>query len=144
MDEGCDKCHFTAPCSKCSKCKIAKYCVHWQIHKPICRPYSLKEVWGVDILSNQEVGKLEISEYRNRYRHRLVQTDHLVFTQGELCPATELFGIPLLIYSPGVATGRDIENGGNQPAVYLRIEPLNGIAPPRCVPFHCRCVVLVY
>jgi hypothetical protein len=70
-------------------------------------------------------------EHRKRYRQKLVQTDHPVFTRGELCPVPELFGIPLLIHSPVIATGIDIENGDNQPAVYLRIEPEDGFAPAR-------------
>jgi len=72
-----------------------------------------------------------MSEHRKRYRHELVQIDHPVFTCGELCPVPELFGIPLLIHSPVVATGIDIKNGDNQPAVYLQIEPKDGFAPAR-------------
>ena len=115
---------------------------HWQVHKPICRPYSPKEVWGVTILSNREVGKLDMFEHRKRYRHELVQIDHPVFTQGELCPVPDLFGIPLLIHSPVIATGKDIKNGGNQPAVYLRIEPKDGLAPIPCVHFNCYVVLI--
>lgn len=56
--------------------------------------------------------------------------DHLVFKRGELCPVTKLFGIPLLIYSAAVERGIDMPGQGNQPAVYLRIEPHDGFAPP--------------
>lgn len=65
-----------------------------------------------------------------------------MFTRGELCPVPELFGIPLLIHSPVIATGIDIENGGNQPAVYLRIEPKDGLAPARCADFNCYAVLI--
>jgi hypothetical protein len=63
-----------------------------------------------------------------------------VYTRGELCPVPELFGIPLLIYSPAIiAIGID---GDNQPAVYLRILPKDGMAPARCVRFHITLVLI--
>ena len=57
--------------------------------------------------------------------------DHPVFKRGELCPVTALFGIPLLIYSAAAERRIDMSGQGNQPAVYLRIEPDNGFAPPQ-------------
>jgi hypothetical protein len=100
----------------------------------MCRSYSPKEVWGITILSNREVGILDISGHHKRYRHELVPINHPVFTHGEVCPVPRLFGIPLLIYSQSIAIGREIiADGDNQPAVYLRIEPHNCFAPVKYV-----------
>lgn len=147
----CSKCQFGHnEVSACSKCKTAWYCskecqkAHWEIHKPLCRPYSPNEVWGIKLLCDAEkppsASKDNSGPVPGRFVHELVNTNHPVFKRGELCPVTALFGIPLLIYSAAVERGIDMPGQGNQPAVYLRIEPDNGFAPPpwqMCLPGSC-------
>ncbi|KAF8069896.1 ectomycorrhiza-upregulated zf-MYND domain-containing protein [Lyophyllum atratum] len=138
--ENCTKCNFPRDSlQKCSKCKTVSYCSkecqtsHWPVHKPMCRVYSPKEVWGVQMLSTGEAEALNISrdDWTKRCRHKLVTNDHGIFTRGELCPVTALFGIPLVIYSHTLATGTEPvpSKGENQAAVFLRIEPGDGFAP---------------
>uniref|UniRef100_A0A8H8CPL9 Uncharacterized protein n=1 Tax=Psilocybe cubensis TaxID=181762 RepID=A0A8H8CPL9_PSICU len=59
--------------------------------------------------------------------------DHDIFRLGEVCPFTELYGVPIILFSPLVHLGKREPNDmmDNLPAVYLRIEPRNGFAPLR-------------
>ncbi len=140
----------------CSTCRTVWYCVsqrdpdagggrshprqsqkcqkgHWRTHKPTCRPYSPNEVWGIRLLgkADYDPAKSAGADRGGAFQHVLLKTDDPVFTRGELCPVTKLYGLPILIHSPAMAKGLDA--AGNQPAVYLRIEPDNGFAPMRLV-----------
>ncbi|CAA7260743.1 unnamed protein product [Cyclocybe aegerita] len=76
-------------------------------------------VVGVKILDSD-------STKGNRGRHfvaEIFKPDHPIFTRGELCPLTAVYGIPILLYRT------QFPYSDNQPAVYLRIEPSSGFAP---------------
>ncbi|CDO68543.1 hypothetical protein BN946_scf184998.g40 [Trametes cinnabarina] len=116
--KACSKCHGATGiyCSK--ECQVA----HWKLHKKICHPLSDGEVWGIKILDNR------YAPWSRQFQHVLLKKTHPVFTVGELCPVTDLCGMPLLILSERVHGGHRALND-NQPAVYLRIEPDNALAP---------------
>ncbi|KAJ7233901.1 ectomycorrhiza-upregulated zf-MYND domain-containing protein [Mycena rebaudengoi] len=128
----CAKCFGSSEKLKtCSKCRTIWYCSeecqkgHWVVHKPMCKPYSPDEVWGIKLGTNSEV---KASEER-RFQHALLKSDHPIFSWSEECPLTALCGVPLLIFSEGVSRGTKVDD--NQTAVYLRIETDNCFAPPR-------------
>ncbi|KAH9895735.1 hypothetical protein C8Q73DRAFT_448816 [Cubamyces lactineus] len=117
--QACSRCHGATGvyCSK--ECQAS----HWKMHKPMCRPLAEDEAWGVKILDNRH------APWPNQFQNVLLKTTHPVFTQGELCPVTEVCGFPLVIWSESIHGGkRALEN--NQPAVYLRIEAQDAFAPP--------------
>ncbi|KZT29102.1 hypothetical protein NEOLEDRAFT_1056884 [Neolentinus lepideus HHB14362 ss-1] len=147
--ERCMKCGFEVGFEvdklyNCSGCKGAagRYCgakcqkEHWPVHKPICRPLKSDEVWGINILPNQ-MGCLEggsntggDDDREKLFEHVLLKINHPVFSMGELCPVTRMAGLPLIVYSGALMMGVGIETArANQAAVYLRIEPDNGLAP---------------
>jgi hypothetical protein len=95
----------------------------------MCRPYSPNEVWGIKLLCEGDLKKMKGTGDDRRFQHILVNIKDPVFTRGELCPVTGLVGIPILIYSQAMESGRDNEDGNNQPAVYLRIEADDAFAP---------------
>ncbi|KAJ7804277.1 ectomycorrhiza-upregulated zf-MYND domain-containing protein [Mycena leptocephala] len=122
----------------CSACSTVLYCSkecqteHWKTHKPMCRQLQPDEVWGIKLLSKGELAALPPSpepDIARRIQHILLKKNHPIFTQGDLCPATQVYGLPLLIFSNGVHLGRQSAGSENQPAVYLRIEVENGLAP---------------
>ncbi|KAI0329505.1 hypothetical protein GY45DRAFT_865256 [Cubamyces sp. BRFM 1775] len=118
--QACSRCHGATGvyCSK--ECQVA----HWKMHKPMCRAPAEDEVWGVRILDNRH------APWRNQFQNVLLKTSHPIFTQGERCPVTEVCGFPLVIWSEGHHGGtRALQD--NKPAVYLRIEATDGLAPMR-------------
>jgi hypothetical protein len=74
------------------------------------------------MLCNHEAEKLQVeNDYEGLFQHILLNTDHPVFTLGELCPIPRLCGIPILLYSGAVAQGLDPgEDGDNRPSVGLK------------------------
>ncbi|KAJ7451209.1 ectomycorrhiza-upregulated zf-MYND domain-containing protein [Mycena galericulata] len=138
----CTSCHMdrdAGDLKSCSKCSTVHYCSkecqteHWKIHKPMCRRLEPDEVWGIKLLCKRELAALPPSpepDIARRITHILLKKNHPVFGRGDLCPATQAYGFPLLIFSDGVHLGRQSEGSGNQPAVYLRIEVDDGFAPP--------------
>ncbi|KAJ6617068.1 ectomycorrhiza-upregulated zf-MYND domain-containing protein [Mycena sp. CBHHK59/15] len=129
--EYCAKCYSLSEKLKtCSKCKTIWYCseecqkVHWKVHKPMCRPYSPNEVWGIKLGTNKEV----VASQERRFQHTLLKSDHPIFRYSEECPVTALCGIPLLIFSEGLANNQ-IPHDENQTAVYLRIGVDDCLAP---------------
>jgi hypothetical protein len=78
-------------------------------------------VWGIRLSSN---GYLPVIKC---FIPELLKANHPIFTVGELCPTTDLYGIPLIICSTRMFSNYYVND--NQPAVYLRIEPDNGFAP---------------
>ncbi|KAK7036303.1 SET domain-containing protein [Favolaschia claudopus] len=135
---------MTAPfCSgelkACSGCGTVRYCSKkcqtedWKVHKPVCRKLKSDEVWGIKLLCKRDLAAIPPSsepEISRRIQHILLNKNHPIFRQGDLCPATQAYGFPLLIYSDVIHQGRQTQGSGNQPAVYLRIEVGNGLAPP--------------
>lgn len=76
----------------------------------------------------------EREDFCPQFQHVLLKASHPIFNQGEICPVTKKCGIPLIIYSRAISM-RSFERGGeNQPAVYLRMECTDGIAPQKFVP----------
>ncbi|TFK53481.1 ectomycorrhiza-upregulated zf-MYND domain-containing protein [Heliocybe sulcata] len=143
-NEMCTKCGIDSEkLYNCSRCKsaVTRYCgrkcqeEHWPAHKPICTPLKQDEVWGIKIPPNASGRLLGIGGSRGEndpgrlFEHVLIKADHHVFSmRGELCPVTQLVGLPLLVYSEAFATGVGLD-ANNQATVYLRIEPENGLAP---------------
>ncbi|KAJ7221290.1 ectomycorrhiza-upregulated zf-MYND domain-containing protein [Mycena pura] len=122
----------------CSGCSSVRYCSkkcqteHWKIHKPMCRQLQPDEVWGIKLLCDRELAARPPSsepDIARRIQHILLKKNHPVFSRGDLCPATQAYGFPLLMFSDGMHLGRQTEGSQNQPAVYLRIEVGNGLAP---------------
>jgi hypothetical protein len=104
---------------------------HWSAHKPVCKRISSGEVWAIEILSKEDWCATQPSDeadVNGRFRYRLIKSDHPIFTRGELCPAIDMTGIPLLIFSPTLH-GSYRGMGNNHIAVQLRIEPSNAFAP---------------
>ncbi|KAJ7762902.1 ectomycorrhiza-upregulated zf-MYND domain-containing protein [Mycena metata] len=138
----CTSCQMDEDAStlkSCSGCSTVRYCSkecqseHWKIHKLMCRQLKPDEVWGIKLLCKRELAALPPSpepDIARRIKHILLKKNHAVFTKGDLCPATQAYGFPLLIFSDGVHLGRQGKGSENQPAVYLRIEPEDGFAPP--------------
>ncbi|KAI0808150.1 hypothetical protein C8Q74DRAFT_115596 [Fomes fomentarius] len=116
--QNCSRCHGATGvyCSK--ECQVT----HWKVHKPICRVLSPYDVWGIKILDNDH------APWNNQFHHVYLNNSHPIFTRGELCPLTEQCGFPLIIFSQA-HNGMSPATQDNQPAVYLRIEPDNGLAP---------------
>ena len=115
---------LTAQSSECQRSD-------WTLHKPICRPLKPGEVWGIEMLSIGDARQRGIDEeaIAERFLHVLLPSGHVAFSKAELCPVTKMCGIALHIYSRALHFNVYAENGGNQPAVYLRIEPHDGLAP---------------
>jgi hypothetical protein len=64
---------------------------------------------------------------RARFVEETFAPNHSIFSRGELCPFTALYGIPVIIFSQALSFG--LSGDENQPAVYLRIEADDGFAP---------------
>ncbi|KIK54175.1 hypothetical protein GYMLUDRAFT_177772, partial [Collybiopsis luxurians FD-317 M1] len=95
------------------------------IHKPVCRPRSADETWAIRILSNNSATRTE--KPMHYFRHELIKgNDHPIFIDGEYCPVTKRFGIPLIIYSMGICKGA---SAPNEIAIKLRVETKDGFAP---------------
>ncbi|KAF9523481.1 hypothetical protein CPB83DRAFT_862764 [Crepidotus variabilis] len=103
---------------QCSICTGVFYCskdcqvTHWPQHKAVCSVSSIRLLpSGTFMVEN-------------------IDSRHPIFKKGELCPLTALYGHPILIYCPRLHSGRVEGNmANNQAAVYLRIEPSDGLAP---------------
>jgi len=134
----CEQCKIQQlDLKRCSKCRAVLYCSkacqieNWKMHKRDCvrRPPANEHitasegegtVWGIRLSRGEfSVSKSFIPE--------LLSPNHPIFTLGELCPTTALYGIPLIICSTRMFS--TYYSGDNQPAVYLRIEPDDGFAP---------------
>ncbi|KAJ3885622.1 putative zf-MYND domain-containing protein [Lentinula edodes] len=115
----------------CSECLTR----HSPVHRPMCRPFSPKEVWGIKIIQNWN-DPPRIGHPADYFRHELCRVDpgrsttHPIFERGELCPLTQRIGIPLRVYRTSLM--RESSTAGpNEIAVKLRVDPSNGLAPAR-------------
>ena len=143
----CAKCRAVLYCVRSTKFSIVKVLLtlpskqhqskacqieNWKMHKRDCvrrppvnehitAPAGEGPVWGIRLSS-----KGEFPVYKS-FIPELFSPDHPIFTLGELCPTTALYGIPLIICSTRMFSRYYSED--NQPAVFLRIEPHIGLAP---------------
>lgn len=140
---------------RCSRCKLALYCVRpsvilpfpsfisrlqgtgcqnasWKLHKRICKPREItfsnptEELAGVRLL-----GGFNRPFYPSK---TTVPPNHPVWTTGTVSPLSQIVGIPLLIHreleeqpleTPNVA------DKDNQAVTYLMIDPESGYASAR-------------
>jgi len=92
--------------------------------------------WAIELLCKGDLQALDTKEDSAIFRHIRIPNTHPIFTRGEPCPLMVRCGIPLLIYSPVLQGGKaptsleQASQQNNQAAVYMRIEPHNGFAPP--------------
>ncbi|KAF7345561.1 SET domain-containing protein [Mycena venus] len=136
----------------CSGCSTVRYCSkecqteHWKIHKPMCRRLQPDEVWGIQLLCNRELAALPPSsepDIARRIKHILLNKNHPVFSHGDLCPATQAYGFPLLMFSYGMHLGRQLKGSGNHPAAYLRIDVEHGSVPLHWIPLDPDTCIIV-
>ncbi|KAK6981521.1 SET domain-containing protein [Favolaschia claudopus] len=139
---GCQSHKEESELKACSGCSTVRYCSKecqtedWKVHKPVCKKLKSDEVWGIKLLCNRDLAALPHSpnssepEISRRIEHILLNKNHPVFRQGDLCPTTQAYGFPLLIYSDGIHQRRQTQGSGNQPALCLRMDVENGLAPP--------------
>ncbi|KAF8149434.1 hypothetical protein B0H34DRAFT_733732 [Crassisporium funariophilum] len=154
---------------RCARCKAIYYCskecqiANWKVHKSRClssssdgsgsgasttviprHPAAASDgrtpgVWGIRILSNDS--SLPLLE--KFVPEEITDPSHPIFKSGELCPATPLYGVPLMILSLNLARLGPRHNADNQPSVYLRIEPESGFAPPHWqMDYPGNCIVI--
>ncbi|KAJ4473039.1 putative zf-MYND domain-containing protein [Lentinula aciculospora] len=137
----CPRCIFVGENPvRCPKCRTVSYCSteclneHLSVHRPMCRSFSPREVWGIKILVNwNDPPRTRFpTEY---FQHELVcaghgSNIHPIFSRGELCPLTQRIGIPLRLYSTS-GMHESSTFGPNEIAVKLRVEPRSGFAPTR-------------
>jgi hypothetical protein len=82
---------------------------------------------GVKLYSKGYSSNVSSHGHRARFVDEKIAPNHPIFTRGELCPLTALYGIPVIIFSEALSS--NLSGDENQPAVYLRIEVDNGFAP---------------
>ena len=57
-----------------------------------------------------------------------LQQTHPIFKNGDVCPVSEVVGLPLVIYRHSPAGGSG-PGADNQIATYLMVDPVSGYAP---------------
>ncbi|KAF9523473.1 hypothetical protein CPB83DRAFT_862750 [Crepidotus variabilis] len=120
---------------KCSICSEVYYCssecqhANWPQHKVSCKVSVVRLRPSGGAYWDKNIPQVP---HRERFVEEKLERTHAIFKKGELCPLTEFYGHPILIYCPLIHSKvTDRPMGDNELAVYLRIEPSDGFAPPK-------------